>query len=250
MATPQFQSNPPISVLMYHQVGRFAEPKAHRACFCEVDSFRRQMRLLKLLGYDVISLRSAVEALWGGQPLRRRSVVLSFDDGYCNFHEHAFPILQEFGYPAIVFAVSGLLGQPARWLSDGGEGSALMPTAMLRELRQGGVEIGSHTESHPRLSKLAPEQARREIAGSKAALEDALGESVDFFAYPYGDYDAGVRDAVARAGYQAAVTCSRGAANTAPGPFEIPRKAVSWGDNLAGVFWKLAFKNKRKDRYA
>jgi peptidoglycan/xylan/chitin deacetylase (PgdA/CDA1 family) len=235
---------------MYHQVGRFAEPRAHRACFCEVDSFRRQMRLLKLLGYDVVSLRSAVAALWGGQPLRRRSVVLSFDDGYCNFHQHAFPILQEFGYPAIVFAVSGLLGQPARWLSDGGEDSALMPPAMLRELRQGQVEIGSHTESHPRLSKLSREQARQEIAGSKAALEDTLGESVDFFAYPYGDYDPGVRDAVAQAGYRAAVTCSRGAANTAPGPFEIPRKAISWGDNLAGVLWKLAFKNQRKDRYA
>ncbi len=59
-----------------------------------------------------------------------------------------------------------------------------------------------------------------------------------------------MRDAVARAGYKAAVTCSRGAANTAPNPFEIPRKAISYGDNLLGVWWKLAMKNALKNRYA
>lgn len=89
----------------------------------------------------------------------------------------------------------------------------------------------------------------REIAESKSELENVLGEPVKFFAYPYGDYNPGVRDAVAESGYQAALTCSRGLANTAPNAFEIPRKAISYGDNLFGFFWKLAVKNRRKDRY-
>lgn len=235
---------------MYHQVGKFPEPKNHRACYCDRDSFRRQMALLKYAGYRVISLAEAHAALFGNRPVPGRSVVLSFDDGYENFAEHAYPVLREFGYPSVMFAVSGLLGEPARWLDDGGAGARLMSGGKLRELRAGGVEIGSHSVSHPRLSRLPPAARRAEIVDSKRALEDILGDPVDFFAYPYGDYGAEARDAVAEAGYKAALTCSRGAANTAPNPFEIPRKAVSWGDNLLGFLWKLQVKNRRKDRYA
>lgn len=242
--------SPRISVLMYHQVGKFPEPKAHRACFCDLGRFRAQMAFLKYAGYRVISLREAHAALFEQGPLRGPSVVLSFDDGYQNFADNALPVLLEYGYPAVVFAVAGLLGQPAKWLSDGGAASPLMSAATLGGLRAENVEIGSHTLSHPRLSRLSPVQRQAEIAGSKAALEDALGKAVDFFAYPFGDYDPEVRDTVAAAGYKAAVTCSRGAANTAGNAFEIPRKGISYGDNLFGYFWKLAMKNKRKDRYA
>lgn len=208
------------------------------------------MGLLKTLGCRVISLREAQAALFEGRPLAGRSVVLSFDDGYENFAEHALPVMAEFGYPSVLFAVSGLLGQPARWLSSGGQDSPLMSAQQLRQLRSAQVEIGSHTVNHPRLSQLGATEAMREIADSKAALEQSLGEAVDFFAYPYGDYNPAVRDAVAQAGYQAAVTCSRGLANTAPNPFEIPRKAIAYGDSLVGFFWKLAVKNRRKDVYA
>lgn len=241
---------PPISVLMYHQVGRFAEPTQHRSSFCDVGRFRAQMGLLKTLGCRVISLREAEAALFEGQPLAGRSVVLSFDDGYENFAEHAVPVMAEFGYPSVLFAVSGLLGQSARWLSNGGHNSPLLSTQRLRELRSAQVEIGSHTVSHPRLSQLGAIEVWREIADSKAALEQSLGEAVDFFAYPYGDYNPAVRDAVAQAGYQAALTCSRGTANTAPNRFEIPRKAIAYGDDLFGFAWKLLVKNRRKDRDA
>ena len=246
---PGFNS-PRVSVLMYHQVGRFAAPKKHRACYCDVGRFRAQMAFFKQAGYRVISLADACRALFSTQALAGHAVVLSFDDGYENFAAEALPMLQEFGYPSVLFAVSGMLGRRAAWLSDSGEKPVLLSGQQLCELREARVEIGSHSVSHPRLSRLDPQQAWHEIADSKAALEDVLGAAVDFFAYPYGDYSPAVRDAVARAGYQAAVTCSRGAANTAPNPFEIPRKAISYGDSLLGVFWKLAMKNRRKDRYA
>ncbi|BBL75323.1 polysaccharide deacetylase family protein [Methylomagnum ishizawai] len=250
MPPSQPQVSAPISVLMYHQVGRFANPKQHRSCYCEVDSFRRQMALLSLLGYRVISLEQARAAVFDQQPRSRPAVVLTFDDGYRNFAEYAYPILREYGHPATLFAVSGLLGQPARWLANGGVDAPLLSGAELRELRAGGIEIGSHSVSHPRLGRLDPAAYRAEIADSKAALEDLLGTAVESFAYPYGDYTPEVRDAVAGAGYRVAVTCSRGAARTAPHPLEIPRKAIAWGDDLLGFFWKLRFKNRRKERYA
>jgi peptidoglycan/xylan/chitin deacetylase (PgdA/CDA1 family) len=209
------------------------------------------MAFLKFAGYHVISLREAYAALFEDAPLPPgHSVVLSFDDGYENFADHALPAMVEHGYPSVLFAVSGLLGQPAKWLPEGVDNSPLLSAAHLRDLRGAKVEIGAHTVNHPRLSQLEHGQARQEISDSKAALEDVLGEAVDFFAYPYGDYNPQIRDIVAQAGYKAALTCSRGAANTAPNPFEIPRKAISHGDNLFGVFWKLAVKNRRKDRYA
>ncbi|CAL1241495.1 polysaccharide deacetylase family protein [Candidatus Methylocalor cossyra] len=240
---------PPISILMYHQVGNFPAPASHRACYCRQSRFRAQMAWLRYAGFRVISLRQAYAALFGAGTVPARSVVLSFDDGYASFADNAYPILREFGYPAVVFAVSGLLGQPARFLADGGVRAPLMSAATLRELASDQIEIGSHTVNHRRLTRLPPEARRAEIGDSKKALEDLLGRAVDFFCYPSGDYDAIVRDEVAAAGYQAALTCSRGAANTAPNAFEIPRKAISWGDNLAGFFWKLLVKNRRKDRY-
>ena len=242
--------SPRINVLMYHQVGKFAEPTAHRACYCDTDRFRAQMAYLKYAGYRVISLKQAYEALFEEGALAKRSVVLTFDDGYQNFIDNAYPILQEYGYPSVLFAISGLLGQPARWLDGGGLNAPLMPASTLRELRTGNVEIGAHSINHVRLSRVSAEQSWIEIAGSKAALEDVLGAVVDWFAYPFGDYSPNVRDAVIRAGFKAAVTCSRGPANTAPNAFEIPRKGISWGDSLLGYFWKLQMKNKRKDRYA
>ena len=99
--------------------------------------------------------------------------------------------------------------------------------------------------SHPRLTQLTAAQQRQEIFGSKQALEDLLGSEVPDFCYPYGDYNIQVRDLVQEAGYRTGLTCIRGAANTAHNPFELPRKAISYGDNLIGYAWKLHMKHKR-----
>jgi hypothetical protein len=84
---------------------------------------------------------------------------------------------------------------------------------------------------------------------SRKAPQDAAGEPVDLFAYPHGDHAAAVRDRVIAAGYRAAVTCRRGAAQAAPNPYEIPRQDISHGDSPAGRFCKLTFKNRLKERH-
>lgn len=239
---------PAVSILMYHQVGEFPSPKAHRACFCHVRRFANQMRYLQLFGYSVISLDAAYKGLFEGAPLPQRPVVLTFDDGYENFREYAWPILQRYGFPASVFLVTERLGKPAGWLDDGGSNAPLMSPATIRALHREGVHFGSHSLSHPRLSKIDPARMQAEIIDSKRSLEDLLGVAVPDFCYPYGDYDTRVRDTVAEAGYRLGLTCIRGAANTADNALEIPRKAISYGDNLAGYVWKLHMKHARKGK--
>jgi peptidoglycan/xylan/chitin deacetylase (PgdA/CDA1 family) len=236
-----------ISILMYHQVGVFHSPRSHRSTFCHVERFRAQMAYLHRLRYRVLTLSAALETLARGTEPPSRAVVLTFDDGYQNFRQHAFPVLERYEFPATVFLVSGLLGSNARWLeADGRYGPPLMDRDTLRELNSRNVQFGGHGVSHCRLSRAAPDQMRREVTDSKAALEDLLGEEVRHFCYPYGDFDARVRQTVREAGYRAALTCIRGAATAADDPYVLPRKGISYGDNLIGYAWKLHMKNRKK----
>ena len=232
---------------MYHQVGKFHRPDAHRATYCHVRRFKAQMAYLHAFGYKVISLPAALEGLFGKGGLPRHAVVLTFDDGYENFREHAFPVLQRYHFPATVFLVAGLLGKNAKWLEDNGQfGAPLMERETIKELGTHDIIFGSHTMTHPLLTRLDRSCQAREILDSKRALEDLLGQEVKYFCYPVGDYDNDVVALVRDAGYKAAFTCDRGAATSAEDPLMLPRKAISFGDSLMGYFWKLHMKHEKK----
>ncbi len=240
-----------ISILMYHQVGVFSNPKEHRATFCHVRRFKAQMAYLHHLGYDVISLDDALDVLFGvgsgAGSDAGHSVVLTFDDGYRNLREHAFPVLRKHGFPSTVFLVSDLLGKTAEWLArDGRFAADLMDMDAVREMRAENVIFGSHTLTHPFLSRVDPDQRAREIRDSKAALEDLLGEEIRHFCYPNGDFNAAAVEEARAAGYASGLTCIRGAATSGDDPLMLPRKAISYGDSLIGYFWKLHMKHKKK----
>ena len=229
-----------ITILMYHQVGEFAPMKNHRATFCHIRNFRKQMRFLKRFGYSVLSLSDAWSMLREARPIPKRAVVLTFDDGYDNFREYAFPELRRHDFPSTVFLVANKIGGRADWLLDDAmDAPPLLDRETILDLRRQGVDFQSHGCSHSRLSKLPVDEARREIAGSKTTLESLMGEPVRFLCYPYGDYDPTTVDLAREAGYEAAVTCRRGRAVPEDPPLELPRIAVSYGTGLAGFYWKL-----------
>jgi peptidoglycan/xylan/chitin deacetylase (PgdA/CDA1 family) len=122
----------------------------------------------------------------------------------------------------------------------------LMTAAQLREVRAAGITVGSHGLSHARLAGLSAAAQRRELVDSRAALQDALGAAVDHLCYPFGSFDAGAVAQAAAAGYASATTCLRGAATAADHPLVLPRKAISFGDSLAGFGWKLFVKHAPK----
>jgi peptidoglycan/xylan/chitin deacetylase (PgdA/CDA1 family) len=238
---------PKVSILMYHQVGCFDSPAAHRSTFCHVRRFKAQMTFLSRFGYTVISLQDALDGLFGGKSLADHSVVLTFDDGYQGFKDHAFPVLQHHGFPASVFLVAGLLDGSAKWLADEGRHAPkLLDRSAVRELQSAKISFGSHTMTHPFLSRLDPARRRDEIRTSKTVLEDLLEQEIRHFCYPDGNFDDGVVAEVKAAGYTAGLTCIRGSATPADNPWLLPRKAISFGDSLIGVFWKLHLKHKKK----
>ena len=237
-----------VQILMYHRVGHFpGRVKAHGALYCHLPRFRAQMRLFKLLGYSVVSLDDAAAGLRGELALPPRPLVLTFDDAYVDFLANAAPVLKAHGYPATVYAVSGLVGTTSSWDAGvGPEPAPLMNAAQLREVQSLGFTIGSHSKSHLRLAQQDDACILAEARDSKLALEDLLGRRVDHFCYPYGSHDLRTVHAAAEAGYLTGTTCVRAAATPADDLLTLPRKAVSRGDDVFGVAWKLLTKNLPK----
>jgi peptidoglycan/xylan/chitin deacetylase (PgdA/CDA1 family) len=236
-----------INILMYHQVGDFPPMPAHRSTYCHYRRFQREMAFLYRFGYRVLSLDQALACLDGDQPIPSRAVVLSFDDGYENFYEYAWPVLEHYRFPAMVYLLSGLLGQPSSWFArDGRATPLLMDRERILQLRKLGVDFGSHGVSHSKLAEVDADTVQFEVTESKRSLEDLLNEEVRHFCYPYGSHDQTAFKAVQRAGYRSAVTCQRSAATPAFHTLLLPRKAISYGDTLPGFAWKLWMKDKPK----
>lgn len=216
-------------VLVYHRIGREDSPDGlvvSRASFAE------QMRRLRRL-CSPMSLGRALAGLEGA-PLPPRAVAVTFDDGYADTFESALPVLRRFGIPATVFVTTGYLDGS---VALGGPGSRPLSWPALRALRRAGLEVGSHTVSHPNLLRCGTREAGRQIAASRRRLERELKAPVRLFAYPYGharSFDASVREAVRRAGYRAAFTTLPGDNGPGRDPFALRR--VSWGKDRARSF--------------
>jgi peptidoglycan/xylan/chitin deacetylase (PgdA/CDA1 family) len=237
--------SPRLSILMYHQVGEFAPMKRHRANYCDHRRFAHQMAFLRSTGVRVLDLDTALACLRLERPAPPRAVVLTFDDAYDNFADYALPVLARYGYPATVYAISGWLGRRAEWFAKdpGRPLPGLMDARRLREIRAAGMTVGSHTAGHVKLAEVSPRAKREELATSKAALEDVLGEEVRHLCYPFGSFDLDAVHAARETGYTSASTCLRGAASPEDHPLILPRKAISFGDDLLGYAWKVLFKH-------
>lgn len=133
----------------------------------------------------------------------RGLIGLTFDDGYEDFLDTALPVLKRFGFSATVFAVAGRLGEENSWEHRGEPTPRLrlLDAEGIREVSRQGMEVGSHTMSHPRLSGLDAGTLDTELNESRRVLGVILGTPVEGFCYPYGNLDGAAVQAVRRAGY-------------------------------------------------
>ncbi|MGB2713838.1 MAG: polysaccharide deacetylase family protein [Vicinamibacterales bacterium] len=234
-------------ILCYHNViparqDQAGDPGLH----VRVDTFERQIQWLRR-HYTIVSLRTLVERLESGASLRSLAAI-TFDDGYRGVFENAVPILRRCVVPATVFVVAEAVGSPAgfwwdhravvdtitpdrrrRWLSElCGEGAAILarhpisadvalpPSHLpadwqtIRTSMSEILDIGAHSATHRTLPSLSDADLERELVSSRETIGQAIGRHPDFLAYPYGIWDARVRERAREAGYRAALTLDTG----------------------------------------
>lgn len=225
-----------LPILLYHQVADVPVERDPRRLAVMPQAFERQMARLARSGYHSLSLGNALRYWKGGMRLPDRRCVLTFDDGTRDFYAAAYPVLAQLGFGATVFLVAGRVGLASDWAGQGGHAAApLLSWEQVRELDGLGVEFGSHTLTHPRLTHLDDAQVARELAQSKAALEDGLGHAVRILSYPYGASDARVQRIAAETGYEAACGVDRGVW----GLYNLWRMQCGPQETVGAWWWKL-----------
>jgi peptidoglycan/xylan/chitin deacetylase (PgdA/CDA1 family) len=196
------------ALLTYHHVGPRPRGARLKGLYLSDRLFARQVEELRNQGfstppYDSLLTRSSTEA--------EDRVFLTFDDGFCDVFEHALPLLQKQQFLAIEFIVVDLVGKTSEWQRRNDDvPGPLMSRSQIKEWLAAGNEIGSHTLTHPFLTRIPPAEAREEITASKKKLEDWFGRSIRHFCYPFGDWNQAVRDLVVEAGYETACTTQFG----------------------------------------
>ncbi|HWQ14527.1 MAG TPA: polysaccharide deacetylase family protein [Roseiflexaceae bacterium] len=225
----------PAPILMYHYVravDHAADPLGWELSVTPA-LFEQHMAALAQAGYTGVQVDLLARCMRGaggrdGAPAcPARPVALTFDDGYEDAFTVVLPALRRHGFTATFYIVTGFVGQPG-----------YMGWEQLAALRDAGMEIGSHTISHPDLTTLDAAELERQVAGSRAELEARLGVRVVSFCYPAGRYNAAVVEAVRAAGYENATT-TRWDFDYADA-LALPRRRVAGGTTAEELGWIVA----------
>jgi peptidoglycan/xylan/chitin deacetylase (PgdA/CDA1 family) len=226
-----------IPVLMYHQVcedGTF-EPSEF---IVSASTFRRQLQYMADHGFttphiaDILGRKNGI----GDKP-----VILTFDDGYLNNYQVAFPLLQQFGFSALISLVADPALRTNAWDASKGIPSAeLMEPCHIREMAEYGIEFASHTYRHRSLPHLSEEELTTELTKSKEVIEDILGKRVEALVYPYGDVDKRVKKAVRQTGYDCAFATHSGPLDFYSDLYEIRRMLIEDNADPVYMHWMLS----------
>ncbi|HEX7292565.1 MAG TPA: polysaccharide deacetylase family protein, partial [Conexibacter sp.] len=234
-AVPEPEEREPVTwelpILMYHRVAPEGSERLHEWRVTP-GQFEQQLHYLRTAGFQTATFEEWWEAAEGHRPLPGRRVMLTFDDGYEDFAEHAHPLLRQYELDATVFLVSERVGGTNEWDRAYGETLPLMDWETLRRLDGDHVRYGGHSATHPMMAALSLDEVVREASRCRAELTRQLGHPVRTFAYPYGDVDAAVARAVGGCGFEFAVTTAGFAAPGWMPMLTLPRMNVAGTDSF------------------
>jgi peptidoglycan/xylan/chitin deacetylase (PgdA/CDA1 family) len=212
-----------VPILMYHHLESLIESQGpdYDSLFVSPKKFLEQVMYLQRMGYETITFAQLVGAFEGETTLPEKPVIITFDDGWDDIYTVAYPILREHGMVATFFISTN-------WIENL-EGTVTWE--QIQELSEAGMELGSHSFTHPYLTQSDPDWLKIELEESKAALERRSDRQVVAIAYPFGLYDDNVIAAVRSAGYRVAATIDRGVWAYRDQPWTLPRVWVyDWMD--------------------
>lgn len=208
-----------VPILCYHDIG----PAAKGRLLIGEKTFQEQMRYLKNNGYRTVTLNEYYEFLTQKRQLPKKTVLITFDDGYKSFMRYAYPALKEVGFTATLFVYTDYLGVGGNALS----------WPELRKLLDDGFQIEAHSKTHSDLRRTSSEAAsahqerlRNELEVPLPLFQKNMGSPVKFLAYPYGAQDEAVVERTKKAGYMAAFTVRPQSSYAFIDPYRIHRVQI------------------------
>jgi peptidoglycan/xylan/chitin deacetylase (PgdA/CDA1 family) len=224
-----------IPVLMYHSIAEDVDESVPRyfRTVTTPETFERHMGFLQGMSQPrpLGSLAPHLaDSLMSPRSIRR-PVVVTFDDGFRDFYTTAFPILERFGFRATVFLASGFMGKT--FLT----GRECLRVGEVRELAEKGIEFGSHTITHPKLTELSRGKITEELVGSKNMIQNIVGSEVSLFSYPYrfpaedAQFTRKLGALLLQHGYSAGVTTAIGMSRASDDPLFLRRLPINDTDD-------------------
>ena len=196
-----------VPILMYHYISD--PPKGandiRRDLSLPGPDFELQLRHLVNEGYHSISMEDLIMHMQQGTPLPEKPIILTFDDGYKDAFTVAVPLLKKYGFTGTFF----IFTQPIEK-----ENRDYLSWQEVELMSAAGMEIGSHSASHPDLREQPDDVLMSEIFDSKKEIESHIHKPVRSFCYPANTYNSGVIQKVQEANYWAAVTTQQGVEHT------------------------------------
>jgi len=215
-----------IDILMYHSISESPGPTN-----IAPHIFEQQIDAIAKSGVPVISMDQLLAARNGQGELPERSIVITFDDGFQDFADTAWPILERHGFTAINYIPTRHVGGHDVW--EGPDNPRLiMNWATIKDLSNAGALFGSHTISHPDLTRLNADDLERELAISRTTLEEKLDREIRHFAPPYGATNGSVQARIA-AHYDTSVGTRLDGANHASDRLDLPRIEMFYFSDMA-----------------
>lgn len=207
-------------ILLYHSID-----KNDVFLTLNPEIFERQMKYLKSKKYKVIKLKELADDIKNKKAIERKTVILTFDDGFLSHYKTVFPILKKYNFPATFFVSTGCLSGEMNNCENNPQ-----PTLGCKELKDMSqsplIDIEPHGVTHAELNKIEIEKTKDEIIGSKKEIEEMLNKKCGLFAYPRGKYNDKVIDIIKAAGFDSAVTTALGVVNVGDDLFKLKRNTV------------------------
>ncbi len=207
-----------IRVLVYHHFGR---EDTYPSTSVSLEQFKRHLAYLKKNDYTVLTLGRALERLYSGDRLAEKTAVITIDDGYRSVWKNAWPLLDQYGFPATLFISTGRVG-----------GEGFMSWEEIQKLSNQGFEIGNHSHSHDYfLDKPEERIAEAFEADLKKAHEEFrrhLGRAPRLYAYPFGEYIPEMAGILKAHGYRAAAAQRSGVIYENSSRYALPRFPMNY----------------------
>lgn len=209
-----------VPILAYHKVQNQAELGVSNT---SPKQFERQIKYLCQNGFKSTSIEDYVK----GRSFGDKHVIITFDDAYTSVFENAFPILDKYNFKATIFVITKFVGEYNSWDYHFKKFRIThCDWEQIKELRNKGWEVGSHTVSHPNLKKISSRKLWFEIRYSKEVIENYLNSEVTTISYPFGSYNGETIDVVRSSGYEAACTLGHNYPYNENFPFALFRRGV------------------------